>query len=112
MAKRLEVFLCSRFLALLIVLIAAIIPLACASPEDPTWIAGIYDAADYDDVIELLTDTTSVVHLGPPLTAQPLSLVVTSVDIWLATPSKAASLLGGRLLRSPPTATVKVVLKK
>jgi hypothetical protein len=32
------------------------IPAAHASPPDPTWIAGIYDAADYDDVVGLLTD--------------------------------------------------------
>ena len=31
--------------------------LAYASPQDPTWIAGLYDAADYDDEIRLLTDT-------------------------------------------------------
>jgi hypothetical protein len=26
-------------------------PLAAASPPDPTWIPGIYDAADFDDVV-------------------------------------------------------------
>src|SRR5262249_55533148 len=36
---------------------AARLPPAYASPPDPTWIAGVYDAADYDVVVWLLTDT-------------------------------------------------------
>jgi hypothetical protein len=36
--------------------LAAIIPLAYASPPDPTWILGIYDNADHDDVVGLVTD--------------------------------------------------------
>ena len=35
-------------------LIAAVVPLAASSPPDPTWIAGVYDEADYDDVVALL----------------------------------------------------------
>jgi hypothetical protein len=34
------------------------IPLAYASPPDPTWIEGIYDAADYDDAVGLVVDGT------------------------------------------------------
>ena len=33
--------------------------LAHASPPDPIWLPGIYDDADYDDGIGLLTDTDS-----------------------------------------------------
>jgi hypothetical protein len=32
----------------------ALTPLAQAIPQDPTWIAGIYDGADYDDVVFLI----------------------------------------------------------
>src|SRR2546425_1094287 len=39
--------------------LVVIIPLAYASPTDPTWVAGIYDAADYDEVIEVLTDSNA-----------------------------------------------------
>jgi len=28
-----------------------------ASPPDPTWISAIYDGADFDDVVSLVTDT-------------------------------------------------------
>jgi hypothetical protein len=32
--------------------------LAVASPVDPSWIPGIYDDADYDDVVALVTSGT------------------------------------------------------
>jgi hypothetical protein len=38
--------------------LVVIIPLAYAGPPDPTWIPGIYDNADYDDVVGLVTDGT------------------------------------------------------
>jgi|SRR5215472_3109520 hypothetical protein len=45
-------------LVLVILALFALGPLAYASPPDQTWVAGIYDAADYDDVVWLLTDTS------------------------------------------------------
>src|SRR5262249_30990975 len=45
---------------LLFVLLAPM-PLAHASPSDPTWIEGLYDAADSDDTVSLLTDTVGSV---------------------------------------------------
>jgi hypothetical protein len=36
--------------------VVVIIPLAHAGPPDPTWIPGIYDNADYDDVVGFVTD--------------------------------------------------------
>jgi hypothetical protein len=44
----------------------ALVPLAHASPPDPLWIAGIYDAADADDVVSAVTSVESVVEHGPP----------------------------------------------
>ena len=40
---------------LLVLLVIVPVMLAHASPPDQTWIAGIYDQADFDDVICLLT---------------------------------------------------------
>jgi len=40
---------------LLVLLIIVPLMLAHASPADQTWIAGIYDQADFDDVVGLLT---------------------------------------------------------
>ena len=36
---------------LIIALCIVLNPLAAASPPDPTWIPGLYDAADFDDVV-------------------------------------------------------------
>ncbi len=41
-------------------ILAVLVPLAYASPPDPIWIAGIYDNADYDDVVGLVTDETAI----------------------------------------------------
>lgn len=62
-------------IALLLTANILTVPLAYASPPDPTWIAGIYDNADYDDVVELVTNGTGAsaspvcvrVEQGPPL---------------------------------------------
>ena len=40
---------------LLVLLMFAPVTLAHASPPDQTWIAGVYDQADFDDVVGLLT---------------------------------------------------------
>jgi hypothetical protein len=50
-------------LLLLVVLVlvphALLLVLAYASPPDPAWIPGIYDDADYDDIIALITSATA-----------------------------------------------------
>jgi hypothetical protein len=49
----------SRLLVLLALVLVgplvALTPLAYATPLDPSWIQGIYDGADYDDVVFLIT---------------------------------------------------------
>lgn len=52
---------CGCALALLVVL-ATLVPLAQASPPDPVWIGGIYDAADGDDAILAVTSLESRVE--------------------------------------------------
>lgn len=37
-----------------------LVPLAHASPPDPMWIAGIYDAGDFDEVVWTLIGTDTV----------------------------------------------------
>ncbi|MFI5376746.1 MAG: hypothetical protein ACHQ8D_19085 [Candidatus Rokuibacteriota bacterium] len=37
-----------------VALVVVLRPLAHASPADPTWIAGFYDGADFDDVVNLI----------------------------------------------------------
>ena len=48
-------------LALLVLVLGTLAPLAHASAPDPSWISGIYDGADYDDVVALITCATGAV---------------------------------------------------
>src|SRR5262245_34621518 len=80
--------------------------LAYASPQDPTWFAGLYDAADYDDKIELLTDAyrhpNPVGEPGQRVAFGPMSAVLTRVaPCSLPTVFKDAVLFAYRL-RAPP----------
>ena len=45
----------SFVIGLLVGTILALAPLAQASPPDQTWIPGLYDNADYDDVVSAAT---------------------------------------------------------
>jgi len=45
---------------LLALLIITPVTLAHASPPDQTWTPGVYDQADFDDVVGLLTSTLEV----------------------------------------------------
>src|SRR5215475_3650238 len=59
------------FTALPIDLALILLPaIAFASPPDPSWIAGIYDGADGDDIVSLVYETSAAnqtvpLHLGP-----------------------------------------------
>lgn len=50
---------------LLFACVISVIPLAYASPPDPTWTEGIYDDADGDDVIVSLSWAAWVAELSP-----------------------------------------------
>jgi hypothetical protein len=54
-------------LVLLCIVSAGLPLLAYASPADPSWIPGIYDDADYDDVVALVTSGAG--HVAPLLVA-------------------------------------------
>ena len=55
----------------LIGLVAVLTPLAYASPPDPSWVRGVYDGDDFDDVVVLLMTEAGAVdpfplgHIGP-----------------------------------------------
>lgn len=62
----------ARWLGLvLLVPLFGLIPLADASPPDPSWIAGFYDNADYDDVVLAATSVAGVVADEAPAVVQP-----------------------------------------
>jgi len=45
----------------LLPVLLALVPLAYASPPDPTWLAGFYDDADYDDAVVAVVAASGVV---------------------------------------------------
>jgi hypothetical protein len=56
-----------RVLAVVILLglLVGLLPLAYASPPDQTWLPGLYDNADYDDVVIALTSTSGASDRTP-----------------------------------------------
>jgi len=55
-----------RLVALLLVSgLVTIVPLAHGSPPDPTWVAGLYDDGDHDDVVLAITTASAL----PPMDA-------------------------------------------
>jgi len=45
---------------LLVSSLFAIVPLAHGSPPDPTWVAGLYDNGDHDDVVLAITSASAL----------------------------------------------------
>src|SRR5262244_107534 len=88
---------------LLALLIIAPVTLAHASPPDQTWIPGVYDQADFDDVVGLLsstleaTDSTPAPEVGPCLALAPKRYLAT-----VAWPASAPAYSAP--LRAPPIA--------
>jgi hypothetical protein len=74
-----------RYRVTLIPLLGLFLPalaaFAHASPPDETWLPGIYDDADFDDVITLITSSSAAPPDAPPCLARPgsiASLIVVS----------------------------------
>jgi hypothetical protein len=86
---------------LILTSLALLLALAYASPPDPSWIPGIYDDADYDDVVTLVMASTANVATATPVDARPTASLVEHVppftDHVAVTPSHPA-----RLSRAPP----------
>jgi len=68
-------------LLLLGVLIVSIgiVPLAAASPPDPLWVPGWYDAADFDDVVVTVVSATGAFEHAPPVLAKPDDVITPAI---------------------------------
>ena len=87
---------------ILLALLVVIGPIVYAVPDDSTRIAGIYDAADDDDVIGSVNRGTNAVgDLGATVAGQPLSAAVARLAPSFGAVSDIGVLLGF-CLRSPP----------
>ena len=69
-----------RLLSLsLVAAVVVLAPAAHASPPDQTWIAGLYDNADFDDVVLLITSNLGAVDLGVVSSSRLVATVVSRV---------------------------------
>jgi len=69
-----------RLLILLLVgVLATLTSLAHASPPDQTWIAGLYDNADYDDIVLCITSAVGAMESRVDCDPGPVRLVVAFV---------------------------------
>lgn len=91
-----------RCLALVLLAgLLALYPLAFASPPDPVWLAGIYDDADLDDVVWLVSSTTALVApLAVVVAIEPLTVAATPLAESVPLPSRFSS---ARPVRAPPS---------
>lgn len=88
--------------ALVLLTLVALVLLAHASPGHSSWIPGIYDAADCDDAIWILTDPSTTASCAPtdvtffPIVARHVFPAI----LWISSSGSARALH----LRSPPDA--------
>jgi hypothetical protein len=92
-------------LSLAMVLFAAVVvlpALAHASPPDPSWVAGFWDDADYDDVVLAVIGMTAAPHDTPDVVLNPSShpFGVTRPRAGIVHPAPLASFP----TRAPPAA--------
>jgi hypothetical protein len=79
---------------LLVGLMVVLTPMAWASPIDPSWIKGVYDGGDFDDVVTYLTSGTMAI---PALPVKELLPTIAFVG--------AGPLLGERSTAPPPASS-------
>ncbi len=87
----------------LVLLVSLVGPptLAHASPPDPIWIAGMYDAADYDDDVVAATSLVSAQEPAPLGFVKPFQEVVWLTPLGDATGATTAALQAFQI-RAPP----------
>jgi hypothetical protein len=73
----------------LVLVVVCLVPLADATPPDPLWIAGIYDGADFDDVVVAVISASGLVGttiLPARPAARPAELARPHDTVLAATP--------------------------
>jgi hypothetical protein len=82
--------------------LCALTPLCHASPPDPTWIGGLYDGADYDDVVLEVIGAVAVPAAAPLQLVAPAVTRQDETAVGREAPTKRS--LVTRLDRAPPLA--------
>jgi len=88
--------------ALLVLVLATLGPLASASPPDPSWIGGFYDAADGDDAILAVTGMDSPPPM--PVVAVESHAVRLGHVAPMAARTERTIALAAPAVRAPPSA--------
>jgi hypothetical protein len=90
----------TRLVAAVLVLVALLAPvMAAANVPDPTWIPGMYDGADADEILALVWDETPAIAAIPPALLQPQAAIIESAS--RAAPA-APSVARAAASRAPP----------
>src|SRR5262245_21532517 len=92
----------SCLLRALLVLLAATVPLAYASPPDPIWIGGVYDDDDLDDIVVLITWAVGIVESFALDGARPVTAIIASLSLSDDAPV-SSHVLSCTQARAPPT---------
>ena len=92
-----------RWVLALAVFLLAATPLAWATPPDQTWIEGIYDGADHDEVVSRVTNTSQIDERVRTASFEPLSTAARFLSPCSCSVTRTRSALAFRL-RSPPRA--------
>ncbi len=92
-----------RLLSVLILLgpLVGLVPLAYADPPDQTWIGGIYDDDDYDDVIVIAYSINAPYESRPVLGIVPVTIVL-AVFCFIGAEPPACSTITAFQTRAPP----------
>lgn len=86
----------------LCILISSLSVLAYASPPDPSWVRGVYDDADFDDVVCLILANTGLVDDSAPVEGRP-DFVLIRAEVPPDGLSVAPFSLSSVQPRAPPT---------
>lgn len=86
--------------AAILVLAALLAPmLAAANVPDPTWIPGVYDGGDADEILALVWDGTPAVAADAPALREPQAVVLVPLSLIAPAPPRLAR---PALSRAPP----------
>jgi hypothetical protein len=73
--------MCRWLRIVLIALLSSLTPVAHASPPDQTWIAGLYDDADYDDAVMAVVAGVASLEAQPSHERRHVDVALTLVRI-------------------------------
>ena len=87
---------------LLCILLSSLSVLVYASPPDPSWVRGVYDDADFDDIVCLILANTGLVDESAPVKGRP-DFVLVRLEVPPDGLSVAPFSLSSVQPRAPPT---------